>query len=67
MYDTPGSDYEDYDGAAGTGLNPAIFHLVLLCTVTVCVVSLGTCFHWRNMLKFLLHILIDFKYLILKP
>ena len=40
MYET-GDDYEDYDSGGSGGLNPAIFHLVLLCTVTVCVVSLG--------------------------
>jgi len=34
-------DYEEYEDTGGTGgINPAVFHLVLLCTVTVCVVSL---------------------------
>lgn len=42
MYESPPPDYPDYggDGGGGGGLSPAVFHLVLLCTVTVCVVSL---------------------------
>ena len=41
MYDLAKYDYDsEEEGGSGLGMDPAIFHLVLLCTVTICVVSL---------------------------
>ena len=41
MYNLAKYDYDsEEEGGSGLGMDPAIFHLVLLCTVTICVVSL---------------------------
>jgi bone morphogenetic protein receptor type-1B len=40
MYDLSRHTAEGGEEAAGAALDPAVFHLLLLCTVTVCIVSL---------------------------
>ena len=48
MYDLSKYDYEEEseDTFGGFDIDPTIFHLVLLCTVTICVVSLVFLVTW---------------------